>query len=97
MIGAIVILGVSTIALLGTVLGPMSYLQAEQAAEHDRIGGTFAPILGWKAPQFSLYLDAGDFRKNIDNPEVVQMFVPAMWVARFQIASLCLVLGLRLF
>ena len=74
--------------LLGSVTGPMSWLQSEEPDEFQRIGGSLAPVLSWKALPFSLYLAAGDFKKNIVSPEIASAFVPAMWAARVQLLSL---------
>lgn len=89
----IIVLGLSTIAVIGLSLEPMSRLESEQPDEFKRIGGAHAAILGWRWLFFSVYLAAGDFKKNIESAITVRKFRPAMWAARIQIVSLVVLLG----
>lgn len=84
---ALASLGVSTIALLMVVTGPMTLLQSEQPEEFKRIGGSYAPVLSWKALPFSIYLALGEFKKNVVSKDVATAFIPAMWAARVQLLS----------
>lgn len=88
---AFILLGFSTLLLIGLVQEPMSLLQQEQPAEYERLGGSLAPILGWRWLLFSLYLALGDFRSNVFSQDIVRKFTLALWLARFQLLGRALI------
>ena len=69
-------------------MAPLSLLQWDEPEEFERIGGSYAAVLSWKALPFSIYLALGEFRQNVKSPETIKSFVPAMWAARIQLLSI---------